>query len=81
MNVFNIYRRHSPVMADAWVSEDCLPKSTQRHVRRPDAVLLAPSGEVALAIEFGGAGGAYGRLRLEATHAHFERLNLPYLLW
>lgn len=75
------YREKSPELARAWVSEDCLPKPTRRHVRRPDAVILAPSGEVALAIEFGGAGGAYGRERLEATHAHFERLSIPYLLW
>jgi hypothetical protein len=76
-----VYREKSPQLARAWVSEDCLPKPTRRNVRRPDAVFLAPSGEVALAIEFGGAGGAYARERLEATHQHFERLNLPYLLW
>lgn len=81
MACFLAYKQRSPELARAWVSEDCLPKPTKRNVRRPDAVILAPSGEVALAIEFGGAGGAYGRERLEATHEHFERLNLAYLLW
>lgn len=81
MATFHAYKQRSPDLARAWVSEDCLPKPTRRNVRRPDAVVLAPSGEVALAIEFGGAGGAYGRERLEATHEHFERLNLAYLLW
>lgn len=75
------YREKLPDLARGWVFEDCLPKPTRRRVRRPDAMILAPSGEVVLAIEMGGGGGSYGRERLESTHSYFENIALPYLLW
>ncbi len=81
MQVYINAKRHHPELAEAWVGEDCVSWPRGRNVRRADALVRRPDGEIALAIEIGGSGSAYGRERLEAMHEHFASCGLPYVLW
>lgn len=81
MQVYLQTRTEQSSIADAWLGEDNVPWAPGRRVRRADAVIRDPSGEIALAIEIGGSGSAYGRERLEAMHQHFASSGIPYILW
>ena len=74
-------RKRDPDLAIAWLGEDCVPWAPGRRVRRADAVIPGAAGGIALAIEIGGSGSAYGRKRLEALHRHFAKSGIPYVLW
>ncbi len=81
MQVYLNARANYPALAEAWVGEDCVPWPRGRGLRRADAIIRGPHGGIALAVEIGGSGSAYGRKRLEAMHEHFASCGLPYVLW
>jgi hypothetical protein len=81
MQVYLNLRERDPELARAWVSEDCAPVPRGRNVRRPDAVICTSFGEIAMAIEIGGSGAAYGHERLDKMDTDYRDRGLPYLLW
>lgn len=81
MQVYLNLRCSNPALAEAWVGEDCVPWPRGRRVRRADAIVREATGDVALAIEIGGAGSAYGPDRLRDLHAHFAAHGIPYFVW
>lgn len=75
--VYLLMRQHRPALAAFWLGEEIV-RPTRVHEKLPDAVIVDPSGNPVLIIEFGGR---YDHQRVADFHQDCQARGLPYELW
>ena len=75
--VFVLYRRRLPKLAECWVGEDAMPLA-ERGVKNPDAFLLDDEYQPRRVIE---SAGSYSQKQVDTFHDYCRQCRLPYELW
>ena len=75
--VFVLYRRRLPQLAECWVGEDAMPLA-ERGVKNPDAFLLDEEFQPRRVIE---SAGSYSQKQVDTFHEYCRQCRLPYELW